>query len=241
LSACLPIKWLPAALPGEVGAALHSLLDHWTRDWGAPAASAVEVRLLAAWEVPTTPPAAPWSDLSAAWVGALARALLGPAATASPVALGAVQRVTADLQDTLRQRFCTRPSQPFVPARVGHGGVQASFELLGQSFGFVLDVAELQSGSWLPAVARKQLPAIALERALHDVPVPLTARLGHASASVTDILQLRPGDILLLDETLDAPLQVDSPGSPLQLTAHLGAATASSIPARRAVRWLASS
>ena len=241
MSACLPIKWLPVALPGEVEAALRGTLDRWTRDWGAPAASAVEVRLLAANEAAAAPSVAPWNELPAAWPGALARALLGPAATASPVAQGAVQRATADLQDTLRQRFCTLPSQSFVPAQVGHGGVEASFELLGQRFGFILDVAELQSGGWLPAVPRRQLSGVALERALHDVPVPLTAHLGHATASVTDILQLRPGDILLLTETLDAPLQVGSPGSPLQLTAHLGAATASPTPARRALRWLASS
>jgi hypothetical protein len=145
------------------------------------------------------------------------------------------------LQDALRQRFRTASPQPFTPARVGHGGIEVCFELLGSRFSIVLDLAELQSGGWLAATPPRQLPVVAFERAVHDVPVPLTARLGHASASVTDILQLRPGDILLLNETLDAPLQVASPGSPLQLAAHLGACAVSSTPARRAMRWLASS
>lgn len=240
MSACLPIKWLPEALPGRVEAALRSTLDRWARDWGAPVAAMVSVRVLAAHEAPAVV-SAPCGDMPDAWFGALARALLGPGAPASPVAQAALQRATADLEDALRQRFCTASPQPFTPARVGHGGIEASFELLGSRFTIVLDLAELQSGDWLAATPPRQLPVVALEQALHEVPVPLTAHVGNASVSVTDILQLRPGDILLLNETLDAPLQVASPGSPLQLTAHLGASPASSTPARRAMRWLASS
>ena len=240
MSACLPIKWLPDTLPAQIETALHDVLERWAREWGAPAASSVTVRLLAAQESPAAAIAAPWGDLPKAWHGGLARALLGPAAPASPIAQGATQQATTDLQAALRRRFQSQSPQPFVPARVGHGGVEARFEMLGMPFGFVLDVTELRSGGWLPAAPARRLQAVAFEQALHDVPVPLTARLGHASVSVTDILQLQPGNILLLAETLDAPLQVTSAGSPLQLTAHLGASAAPSSSARRAMRWLAS-
>lgn len=240
MSTCLPIKWLPAGLPGQVEAALCDVVDRWAREWGAPAATSVAVRLLAAHETPNTALAAPWHELPAAWASALGRAWLIAAASASAVAQGAIRQATADLQDALRQRFQTRPPQPFTPAVIGHGGVEASFELLGLPFGFVLDIAELQLGGWLNATPTRQLPPIPLEQALRDVPAPLIAQLGHASVSVTDILQLRPGDVLLLSETLDAPLQVTSPGSPLRLSAHLGASTNPSTPARRAMRWLAS-
>lgn len=238
MNASLPIKWLPAALPEQVEAALRSTLDSWARDWGAPATTGVSARKLAALAAPAAAAPAPWEELPAAWPATLARTLLGPAAQASPVAQGAVRQATDELQQALRQRFCTSPSQRFEPASIGDSGVEASFELLGFRFAFTLDVAELQSGGWLPAAPRRPLPAVELAHALRDVPVQLTAQLGHASASVTDVLQLRPGDILLLNESLDDPLQVTSPGSPLQLFAHLGATP--SQPARRAMRWLAS-
>jgi flagellar motor switch/type III secretory pathway protein FliN len=240
LSAFTPIKWLPDALPGEVEAALRDTLDRWARDWGAPAAAGLSARVLAAHEVPG-PSASPWDAMPKAWSGALGRALLGPAATGSPVAQRALEDATADLQALLRQRFQPQPSEPFTPAAVGHGGIEVGFELLGQRFGFVLDIAALQAGGWLTATPRPRLAAVAFEQALHGLPVPLTARLGHASVSVTDLLQLRPGDIVLLAETLDAPLQVTSPGSPLLLTAHLGASADRAAPDRRAMRWLASS
>jgi len=238
LSTSLPIKWLPADLPGQVEAALRRTLDDWTRDWGAPGATNVSARTLAAREAPAVVGSIPWDELPTEWRVTLARALLGPSAPASPVAQGAVQQATVELQEGLRQRFRTSPLRRFEPARVGNGGVEACFELLGFRFAFVLDVEELQSGGWLPAAPRRHLARIELADALRDVSVPLTAQLGHATVSVTDILQLRPGDILLLNESLDAPLQVTSPGSPLQLSAHLGATP--SQPAHRAMRWLAS-
>jgi flagellar motor switch/type III secretory pathway protein FliN len=240
LSACLPVKWLPDTLPGHIEVALRDVLEQWAREWGAPAASSVAARRLEAQESPSATLVAPWGDLPKTWQGSLARALLGPAAPASPVAQGATQQATTDLQATLHRRFQSQTPQPFVPARIGHGGVEARFELLGMPFGFVLDLAELQSGGWLLAAPTRRLQAVPFEQALHDVSVPLTAQLGRARVSVTDILQLQPGNILLLTETLDAPLQVRSPGSPLQLTAHLGASDAPSPSTRRAMRWLAS-
>lgn len=241
MSLCLPLKWLPAALPARIEAALRETLDRWAADWGAPKAAAVTARLLAAQEAPEPAHASPWGDLPKAWPGALTRALLGPAAPSTPIAQATLQRVTADLQDTLRRRFHAPASPPaFAPARVGHGGVALSFQLLDISFGFVLDLEALQAGGWLTPAPTAKLAAINAERALHELPVPLVARLGHASVSVTDVLQLRPGDVLLLAETLDVPLQVTSPGSTLQLSAHLGASAASATPARRAMRWLAS-
>lgn len=238
MNATLSIKWLPAALPGQVEAALRGTLDNWARDWGAPAATALSTRTLAASQAAACAGSTPWGELPQAWPTTLARTLLGPAAQASSVLQGAMQQATTELQQALRQRFCTSPPQRFEPARVGDGGIEASFNLLGLTFAFVLDVAELQSGGWLPAAPQRPLPTVELAHALRDVPVQLTAQLGHASASVTDILQLRPGDILLLNESLDTALRVTSPGSPLQLAAHLGATP--SQPARRAMRWLAS-
>lgn len=238
MSAGLAIKWLPAELQGQIEVALRGVLDGWGRDWGVPVACNVSAHTLAALEQPAslTPP--PWGELPATWPAVLGRMLLGPAAPASPIVQGAVQQATNELQQALRQHFCTSPQQSFEPARIGDGGIEASFELLGFRFAFVLNVAELQSGGWLTVAARRQLPSVNLPHALRDVPVRLTAQLGHASASAADVLQLRPGDILLLNETLDNPLQVTSPGSSLQLSAHLGAST--SEPAHRAMRWLAS-
>lgn len=239
MSACLPIKWLPDALPGQVETALRDVLDRWARDWGSPLATTVAVRLLSTRESPAAALLASWDgELPKAWTSALFQALLGPVAASSPVAQGALQAAINDLRNALRLRFHPGPARPFAPARVGHGGVEASFDLMGQRFGFVLDVVALQSNGWLAVSSPRRLTAVAIEQALRDLPVPLTAQLGHANVSVPDILQLCPGDVLLLAETLDAPLKVISPGSPLQLTAHLGASPMS--PAR-AMRWLASS
>jgi len=237
LSACLPVKWLPATLPAQLEAALREVLDQWSCDWGAPSAKAVSAHLLGASQAPAAL-CAPWGELPGEWHGALTRALLGPAALHSPVAQGALLEATADLQNALHQRLQPASAHPFTPATVGHGGVDVHFELLGLNFGFALSVADLQSAGWLATAPARRLRAIAIERALQDLPVPLTAHVGRASVSAADVLQMRPGDILLLDEPLDAPLQITSAGSPLRLTAHLGASATS---AMRAMRWLASS
>lgn len=239
MSHCLPIKWLPGALPGQVESTLRDLLERWSSEWGAPAARSIAAQALTAHSGPAVGRLAPWAEMSDDWFVALARALLGPASTTSAVARGAAKQATDELQHALRQRFQQHPAQAFSPARVGHGGIDVRFELLDRAFGFVLSLNELQGGGWLPLLSSQSLQPVALETALRDVPVPLRATLGHASASVTDVLQLRPGDVLLLAETLEVPLQVVSPGSSLQLSAHLGASGASTFPVRRAMRWLA--
>lgn len=122
---------------------------------------------------------------------------------------------------------------------MGHTGLELSFDWLGESFVITLDAEELRAGGWLLPQPTQPLPAVALELALADRPVHLTAQLGTAAISATEVMQLQSGDVLLLEQTLDTPIQVISVGSALQLNAYLGATTSTLGSVQRAVRWLA--
>lgn len=151
-----------------------------------------------------------------------------------------MQEATTDLQASLRRRFQTAPGErAWQPSPLGHAGVAVNFELLGHRFVMALDPEELRAGGWLKLPPSAALPKVALEQALASVAVPLTAQLGSAAVSAAEVLQLQPGDVLLLEQTLDAPLQVVCAGSPLRLHAHLGTTPATKGSAQRAMRWLA--
>lgn len=239
MSACLNLQWLPDSLADEARRTLSQLLARWAADWGAPQASHVVARLLSAGIEPLDglSPCSAWPD---DWHNTLAHALIGPAGPASEVGRSAAREAAEDLQAALRQRFCAAPGErPWPVAPLGHAGVELSFEWLGQSFVIPLDAEELRAGGWLRRQRTKPLAKVALEHALADLPVRLTAQLGSAAVSATEVLQLQAGDVLLLEQTLDTPLRVVCAGSALQLTAHLGTVPSTLGSIQRAVRWLA--
>lgn len=230
------IVWVPASLGARLAAELQALLDDWTRTWGLPAADAPQAQ---AWDAgsPALPPDV--IDLlapaSASWRDALALALLHVQGE-SRVADGVVRRVVASLQAAVHAALGTAPQPPTaLPMAAamatvgapgpGHGGLALRVMLLGCRCGLAVTSEQLRRSGRLPPPPRLALPAVAFERALAAVPVPLVAQLGHARLSARELLELAPGDVLVLETGLASPLSLISPGSPLRLTAQLGATT----------------
>lgn len=236
MTAAHRLCWLPAAVCAEVAATLQDMLAHWTSTWGLPSAGQVDARLLGAGEAPPPDGSNLHEPESTGWRDAIARALFERASGESAVIDGVVRRVADQLDQQLRGRFPPNSSKPR-PGLPGHRGLRARVDLLGQSCWLELGCTELGAAGWLKPAALAPLSPVDLESAASRLPVALVAELGRASVAVSELVQLAPGDVLLLEETLDAPLRVVSAGSAFVLPAQLGAIAN---PPRRAARWLAS-
>ncbi|MGM9485066.1 FliM/FliN family flagellar motor C-terminal domain-containing protein [Roseateles sp. NT4] len=230
------ILWLPESLCEQLAAELQELFTAWTQAWGLPATGPVRARRVSAGESALSPDAI---DLlappSAAWRGALAQAVFNNRID-SPVVEGVVRRMSERLQEPLRNSFAPQStiadgaSQPCP----GHRGIAVTVEMLGKHCGVFLSNDQLIQTGRLRRPASPPLSTMNLEAVTASLPVHLVAELGHTSLNVNDLLQLAPGDVLVLNEELAAPLRLVSPGSALALTAHLGASRDST---QRAVRW----
>jgi hypothetical protein len=237
LTAIQVLAWLPAALCGEIAKEVDGLLSSWAATWGLSAPSAVKCEPIAAG---AAEPhgfidllAAPSADLKKA----IAQALFKFDLLGSPVVDEVIRRATEPLARQLLESFGPQPLDGGEHGLLGDLGVHVAVQLLGQRCGFSLTCARLRACGKLVVPAAQPLTGVNLEHALAEVSVPLVAELGRADINLDELMQLAPGDVLLLRETLDAPLRVVAPGSALALSAHLGAI---SDPPQRAVRWLAS-
>ncbi|WP_457447627.1 FliM/FliN family flagellar motor switch protein [Roseateles sp. P5_E4] len=155
----------------------------------------------------------------------------------SSIAAEVIRRVTEPLTARLVGHFVPERMGGEESGPLGDWGAHVTVELLGHRCGFVLTCAQLRASGRLGVPANPPLPGVHLEHALAQVQVPLVAQLGRADINLDELMQLAPGDVLLLKETLDEPLRVIAPGSSLELSAHLGTFAN---PPQRAVRWLAS-
>lgn len=241
MSASTSLWWVPDSVCQRMATDLDDLFGRWTTTWGLPAAGAVRVRGLGA-PVPLGAAVDLLGSPSADWRRALARELFKTAAVESVIVDGAIQRVCDHLRSLLMAWHGGGDANPAPDqarsACPGHWGVQVEVDLLGRPCTLALSQAQLLAGAWLKRPASTPLRAISLEQVLASLPVHLVAELGRTRLSVADLLQLAPGDVLVLDESLDAPLRVGSPGSLLSLCAHLGANLSST---QRAARWVAAS
>jgi flagellar motor switch protein FliN/FliY len=52
---------------------------------------------------------------------------------------------------------------------------------------------------------------------LRDVPITVTARLGHATLPIAEILKLGPGTVVELEETVGAPVELTVRGVPFAI------------------------
>lgn len=236
MSTTRPLWWLPESLAAQVAGDLAALLGEAADHWGLPAAATPSAAACA-----NAPSAAAAPDLRTAlpkpWRDAAARALFNHPDHGSAILRGVLDRIEQDLHQRLSTRF--GGAQPLTAVHAGHAGVLVQLEWLGQAFELPLSNEQLCTGGWLTRPAsRAPLGKLTLEAALCNVPVPLTASVGSVDIQVNELLQLAPGDVLLLAEPLDAPLRVRSPGSTLALNALLGSASAHPSP-RRALQWLA--
>lgn len=229
------LVWLPESLGPRVAEALHTRLADWAAAWGLPAPGQAEVQRLEAGVTASVSVVDLLASPTAEWRSALAQAVFKQAAADSAIVEGVVRRMLEALREALSPQC--QPSTPPQPgrARPGHHGLLVTLDLLGRRCGFFMDLEALRAGGWLTRPQPAALAPVNAERACAHLPVPLVAELGHAHLSVSDLLQLGEGDVLVLDEALTASLRIHSPGSSLQLTAHLGATSDNT---QRAARWV---
>lgn len=231
------LTWLPAAICEETAAQVGGLLSSWAAEWNVPVPGPVRCEPVAADAAFARDLVDLLGEPVPAWKQALAHALFKLAAPGSRLVDTVVERVIASLQQRLLQAFGADRSIAEAHGPLGDQGIQVVAEVLGQRCGFALTNAQLRASGKLKFPASQTLSSVSFESALADTPVGLLAELGKADVSVDELMQLAPGDVLLLRESLDSPLRVLAPDSALELSAHLGAL---SNPPRRALRWLAS-
>jgi len=237
LSAVRDLTWLPASVCREICQETEGVLSAWAQAWELPEACAVECVAVASGAPNSRDFVDLLDELPNSWRQALAHELFKFDAKGSALVDAVIQRVIDPLQRELRDAFVAVASAREDPVPLGDLGVRVTVELLGQRCGFELMCAQLRAAGKLKATAPAALQGVNFERAFAATPVPLVVELGHAGVSFEELMQLAPGDVLLLNEALDTPLRVLSPNSAFVLRAHLGAA--SNLP-QRAVRCLAS-
>ncbi|WP_457323211.1 FliM/FliN family flagellar motor switch protein [Roseateles sp. P5_E11] len=237
MSSVRRLTWLPEAICGEIAQEVGGLLSSWTVRWNVPAPGPVQCQPVAAGATDALDFVDLLGEPSPAWKQSLAQALFSFDAHGSPLVGVVVQRVIASLQLQVREVFGVKPAAAEEHGPLGDQGIRIAVDMLGQRCGFVMTCAQLRASGRLKSPAPEALPKVNLEQALADTPVPLMAELGKADINVEELMQLAPGDVLLLKESLDAPLRVLAPGSSLELSGHLGTIAN---PPQRALRWLAS-
>ena len=239
MSEALTLAWIPHSLCLTIARQMDGLLSNWATACGLPApAGAIAVALPGQRQEPGLVPglvnlAAP---PTAEWLKVLGAALFGTDTGESAVFREATKKVVEALQQALAQTFGPPRVSPPTACPAGHAGIGLRVEVLRQPCAFFLCAAQLRASGHLQTVTAPVLGAVNLESALAGTPVPLVAELGRADIGLDELLSLSPGDVLVLKETLDAPLRIVAPGSDLALTAHLGA---SPVAPMRAARCLA--
>jgi|GEM_PF-5970760 len=222
--------WLPDAVIAQVARAADGVLTAWAEAWGLAAPKPVRA---VRWR---------WDEVCAVSEldrAALGDALLGQATRASALA----GRVTAIAMEQLfveiETRFGKALAGQAMRPRPGDRGLVLSIDLPGQLWCLPLSCEQLHAKAWLARPTGSPLAAWNPEIALAGVPVPLEIELGQASLPVSELLKLAVDDVIVLKQSVGAPLSVSSPGSALALRAQLGAAASGQGEAKRALRWLA--
>lgn len=229
-------SWLPRAslLDGRLEARMAQIADLWAKKWCVGSAEA-RVRLVpAGLGLPSPPGPMSWSGphggvrlaLSSKSVLIVARAMLGlkrlpPGKAARDLALiksletEAVSDLAVSLGSLVPECRAIKPEAEGTAPRAPEGrddeGVILSLELAGQ--GAMLDLFIRED---LASAARRRLCAAAVSpRPLGDVSQALagqdilvSARAGRGSLTLAEFNGLGIGDVLILDRSLDAGLDV---------------------------------
>ena len=146
----------------------------------------------------------------------------------------AAQAVVDDLRRVLSQtwqvRTWTIDAAPQATPGRWHALVEVEIEAAGR-----------RVRAWLPGLRFKaaataapavRAPVVKAATACAALETSLLARVGRAELAIADIVQLQPGDVLVLDAALDQPISLSLEDDALELRAYLGAAP----DGRRAVR-----
>ncbi|AQT66931.1 flagellar motor switch protein FliM [Anaerohalosphaera lusitana] len=89
----------------------------------------------------------------------------------------------------------------------GEEQTSASFAMLSRSFDSMFDISSEQKN-----LTAKQIQDLIVGH-LNNIPLEMECQLGTASAAVADLMTVEEGDVLVLDQTVDAPVELKIDGS----------------------------
>lgn len=123
----------------------------------------------------------------------------------------------------IRFRFESMESNPFfvqicpstdmvllVTLKLEIGGVEGIINLCIPYFVMEPMIDKLSSQHWFASTGRKDGAEVRpiLERKIRNIHVPLALELGRTALTVSDILQLQPGQVIRLDQGVEDPIRV---------------------------------
>ncbi len=211
----------------QAEAALRAELAGWAATWGLPLPADGDVRVsrvAAATGAPAGENLLQGPEPALQALRSKLTHLLHPSAgQASAVIKLVSKRLAADLLARLRQRFGAGAAAAAEGASgLGDWGVQAVIGWQGCELRLSIPCGQLRAAGLLPVPLLPKLAAVSAEKSLSQLPVELVAEVGNACISVPDLLNLAVNDVVVLKRRLDAPVQLGSPGSSMQLLARMG-------------------
>jgi len=234
-----PYRLVPASALEAVAEAASQALDQWCADWGASRAElTVDVSRLDECVLPAPPDA--WRPLRGGWsfmgsnlAGHVAAAMGLPSpAPSDPPSLSAqtvaraADGLSMQLSGLLRdpRELASPPTLADLPppgSKPGHGLIIVNVKRGPSTLALVADATAFKS--YAPAVTQAVAPKAAeLDAALRTQAASLEVILGHTELSLADMMDLGPGDVLLLDRHIHEPLTLVATAGHAELPVHLG-------------------
>lgn len=241
MTAPIRLWWLNEAALQALQARLDGVVQAWARGWGlTPPAPGTVCRLPQDWTAASTPAAVPCGlavlappDLDKrimkAVFGASCQSDIAEAA-ASQALTALVQAVKADLA---ADALALPPS-----GLPGDRGAIYAVAIGTAEFGVVVPVAWWTASGTETPERPPHLPDWSPPAVMAAVAVDLGAVLGSADLSVSELMNLEPDDVVVLDQFLHRPLRVRAVHDNVHIHMH---AVLGQRQARRAVRFVASS
>jgi hypothetical protein len=236
-----PFVLVPSSAVAAIGEAAREALSRWSASWGANGDTlSIDVIRLEDAALPTPPDE--WHALHAGWMwkaaglsehvaAAIGLPYSSPVeATAASMGMQsvhhAVDALATEIVGLLRDLRDPKlpPGSASFPttAFAGQGLVLvtvrrglAAFALLARASAF-----KAQANSNIPAAPA--LKRADLETSLRTQNASLEVILGHTDVSLADMMDLGPGDVLVLDRHINQPLVLSAVHGQVELPVHLG-------------------
>lgn len=227
-----PLLWVSDSALERLRLAVQQRVDQWAQSWGLPNTDPARVALWHHGDDAVSADLATAEGLPPAWASALSKTLFKGSGMRSAI----VGPVLTDCHEQLRAAACPPPAEPSLAASPGHGhaGARVTLTLLGQQWVVQWTVAAMQMAGYLARPAPGPVAAWSAEATLAPLQVDLKAVIGQAEVDVLGLLNLAPGDVIVLRQRLDDPIHVQGEGTPLNLLAHLG-----TLQGHVAMQWVA--
>jgi flagellar motor switch protein FliM len=232
-------RLVPDTTISTIREAVAQLLAQWAADWGA-SLDDLQIDTARLNDTDLAAPADEWQALHGGWMWknsdlpshvASAMGLPSvskaetPSMSAQTVAQAADELASRligmlrDLRDALSPARASSLSQAL--HQRGHGMVQITLRRGTAVLSLAADVTAFKA--WAPqAIKSAPIRADDLDAALRTQVASLEVVLGHTELSLADMMDLGPGDVLLLDRRIDQPLVLSAIEGQAELPVHLG-------------------